>query len=128
MYRGLGETWRGFSRNAYEAIGSPAALATMTALNLGLFVVPFAGAAWAWAGGGDAVARLVWTGSAGLVLAIRSTLLARFGGPAWIVAATPLAVLLMVGIQLHSFLDHVTDRPVEWRARVYRAAPPLEWR
>ena len=50
MYRGLGETWRGFSRNAYEAIGSPAALATMTALNLGLFVVPFAGAAWAWAG------------------------------------------------------------------------------
>ena len=128
MYRGLGETWRGFSRNAYEAIGSPAALATMTALNLGLFVVPFAGATWAWAGGGDAVARLVWTAAAGLVLAIRSTLLARFGGPAWIVAATPLAVLLMVGIQLHSFLDHVTDRPVAWRARVYRAAAPFEGR
>ena len=43
--------WAGYSRNAYEATaGSPAALATMTALNLGLFVVPFAGAAWAWAG------------------------------------------------------------------------------
>ena len=62
------------------------------------------------------------------MLAIRSTLLARFGGPAWTVAATPLAVLLMVGIQLHSFLDHVTDRPVAWRARVYRAAAPFEGR
>lgn len=128
MYRGLGETWRGFARNAYEALGSPAALALMTALNLGLFVLPFVGAVWAWAGGADAGARLGWTAAAALVLAIRTALVTRFGGPAWVVAATPLAVLLMVGIQLHSFLDHVTDRPVAWRARVYRAAAPLAGR
>ena len=128
MYRGLAETWRGFARNAYEALGTPAALALMIALNLGLFVLPFVGAVWAWVGGADAVARLGWTAAAALVLAIRTALVTRFGGPAWVVAATPLAVLLMVGIQLHSFLDHITDRPVAWRARVYRAAAPVEGR
>jgi hypothetical protein len=128
MYQGLRETWRGFARNAYEALGSPGVLAVMTALNLGLFVLPFAGAAWAWASGADPVARFAWTAAAGLVLAIRSALKSRFGGPAWMVLATPVAVLLMVGIQLHSFVAHVTDRPVAWRARVYRGAAPLEGR
>jgi hypothetical protein len=125
MYGGLAEAWRGFARNAYEALGSPAALAIMTALNLSLFVLPFVGAAAVWATGADAVARAAWTGAAGLVLTLRAALRTRFGGPRWIVAATPLAVLLMVGIQLHSFLAHVTDRPVAWRARVYRGAAPL---
>jgi glycosyltransferase involved in cell wall biosynthesis len=128
MYRGLREAWRGFRRNAYEALGSPAALMTMTALNLGLFVLPFAGAVWAWTAGDGVLLRLGWTAAAGLVLATRARVAARFGGPAWIVPATPLAVLLMIGIQLHSFLDHVTGRPVAWRARVYRATAPLEGR
>jgi hypothetical protein len=128
MYRGFPETWRGFARNAYEALGSPGTLGTMTALNLGLFVLPFAGAAWVWTVDGTAVARLAWTTAAGLVLGTRVALRGRFGGPLWMVAATPLAVLLMVGIQIHSFLAHVTDRPMVWRSRVYRGAAPLEGR
>lgn len=128
MYRGFVETWRGFARNAYEALGHPGTLGALTVLNLGLFVLPFAGVAWAWSVDAAAVARLAWTGAAGLVLGIRMALRRRFGGPLWMVAATPLAVLLMVGIQIHSFLAHVTDRPVVWRARVYRGAAPLEGR
>jgi hypothetical protein len=128
MYRGFVQTWRGFARNAYEVLGSAGALGTVTALNLGLFVLPFAGAAWAWSVDGGVGARLAWTGAAGLVLGVRTALRGRFGGPIWMVAATPLAALLMVGIQIHSFLAHVTDRPVVWRARVYRGAAPLEGR
>jgi hypothetical protein len=126
MYRGFVETWRGFTRNAYEALGSPGTLGAMTALNLGLFVLPFAGAAWIWSVDAGAGARLAWTAAAGLVLGVRMALRGRFGGPIWMVAATPVAALLMVGIQIHSFLAHITDRPMVWRARVYRGAAPLE--
>jgi hypothetical protein len=40
--------------------------------------------------------------------------------------ATPLAVLLMLGIQLHSFANHCLGRPVVWRARAYRPSPAGE--
>lgn len=128
MYRGLRETWQGFTRNAYEALGSPGALVAVTVLNLGLFVLPFAGATWTWLASGETPARAAWTAAAAGVLAVRAAVVRRFGGPWWIVPATPMAVLLMVGIQLHSFVNHVTDRPVAWRARVYRGAAPLEGR
>ncbi len=40
MYRGLGETWRGFSKNATEGMATPIGLPVWTVLLLGGFVLP----------------------------------------------------------------------------------------
>ena len=124
MYAGLAATWRGFSRNAYEALGSPLALAGMVALNGGLFVLPFAVFAWRLAGDSEAGGAHVWGLAVAVALAIRGVLGARFGAPAWTLLATPLAVALMIAIQLHSYLNHVTGRSVMWRGRAYPGAAP----
>lgn len=119
MYAGFRATWRGFSRNAYEAFGSPLALAVMVALNAGLFILPFAALPLTWLAHGASAATAIWAAAAGVALAIRAAVAARFGHPAWTILATPVAVALMLGIQLHSAVNHLTGRRVLWRARVY---------
>jgi hypothetical protein len=42
----------------------------------------------------------------------------------WTVVATPVAVALLIGLQMHSFVNHCTGRPVVWRARAYPGAAP----
>jgi Glycosyl transferase family 2 len=123
MYHGFRATWRGFARNAYEALGSPGALAVIVGLNAALFVLPFV--AWPGALIGDARgAAVVWGLSAAVALAIRTVLTTRFGGPRWTIAATPLAVALMIAIQVHSYLNHVMGRSIVWRGRSYPGAVP----
>jgi hypothetical protein len=126
MYAGFAATWRGFSRNAYEALGSPPALATMLTLNAALFVLPFAALPWTLAVTGAGPAAAVWAAAAGLVVLVRARLAARFRAPWWTAAATPLAVLLMLGIQVHSFVNHCLGRPIVWRARAYGPRPAGE--
>jgi hypothetical protein len=118
MYAGLGQTWRGFARNAYEALGSPAALAVMLALNAGLFVLPFVALPWTLVQGRIWTAAL-WAAAVAIVVGLRLALARRFRAPAWTALATPVAVLLMLGIQLHSFVNHCLGRTVVWRARAY---------
>lgn len=122
MYRGLGEAWRGFGRNAYEALGSPAALAVMVALNAVLFIAPFAGALLSLPRGG--ARALPWAAAAALVVALRARLARRFHHPRWIALATPVAVAMMIALQLESFWNHLTGRPVVWRARAYPGTVP----
>ena len=117
MYAGLGATWRGFSRNAYEALGSPLALLAITALSATLYVAPFAGLVWAVLAPGGVAAP--WGAAALVALTLRARMAARFRQPWWTPLATPLAVLLMIAIQVHSFVNHVTGRGVVWRARRY---------
>lgn len=124
MYAGFGATWRGFSRNAYEALGSPAALGVMIALNGGLFVLPFLALPAALLSGGLSSTSAIWALAVAVVLALRTRLAARFGSPLWTVAATPVAVALMIALQLHSYFNHCTGRPVVWRARTYPGAAP----
>ena len=119
MYPGFRAAWRGFSRNAYEALGSPAALAVMTVLNGGCFVLPFVGFPVAVAFGGWSAEAALWLVAVLTGVALRAVLAARFSAPWWTALATPLAATLMIGIQFHSFFRHVTGRPVVWRARVY---------
>lgn len=121
MYEGLGAAWRGFARNAYEALGSPATLTGLVALNLALFVAPFVGLAAAAVAGGVTVS-VPWGVAVAVVTGLRLALAARFEQPRWIALATPAAVLLLAGIQINSFVNHVIGRPVMWRARAY--APP----
>lgn len=124
MYAGFGATWRGFSRNAYEALGSPAALAAMIAVNGTLFVLPFLALAAALVSGGLSATTGTWALAVAVVLALRTRLAARFGSPLWTVPATPVAVALMIALQLHSYSNHCTGRPVVWRARTYPGAAP----
>jgi hypothetical protein len=119
MYPGLAAVWRGFTRNAYEALGSVPALATMVALNGTVFVLPFVALPWTLASSGPGLAALAWGGCAAIALAIRAALARRFGAPAWTTLATPLAVSLMIAIQVQSYVNTIRRRPITWRARVY---------
>jgi hypothetical protein len=119
MYEGFAAVWRGFSRNAYEALGSPGALGAMVALNGAVLVLPFVALPWTLATGGPGLAASAWAASVAIALGIRATLARRFGAPAWTTLATPLAVTLMLAIQLNSYLNTIRRRPVTWRARVY---------
>jgi hypothetical protein len=121
MYAGLGAVWRGFTRNAYEALGSLPALATMVALNGAVFVLPFVALPWTLATIGAGAAASAWAAAAAAALAIRAALAHRFGAPAWTTPATPLAVTLMLAIQVHSYVNTLRGRPVTWRARSYAA-------
>jgi len=124
MYAGFAGTWRGFSRNAYEALGSPGALATMIGLNAAFFVLPFVAVPWTLVSSGPGPAAGVWAVAAALASGLRALIALRFGVPMWTVLATPLAVALLIGLQLHSFFNHCTGRPVVWRARAYPGAAP----
>ncbi len=117
MYRGFAASWRGFGRNAYEALGSPLALATMTVLNAGLFIAPFVGAPVGLVRGEPG--GLALAVAAALVVGLRLRLATRFGHPRWIALATPVAVALMIALQAWSFWNHLTGRAVVWRARAY---------
>ena len=68
---------------------------------------------------GLGLAASAWAASVAIVLVIRGTLACRFGAPAWTTLATPLAVALMLAIQVNSYLNVLRGRPVTWRARVY---------
>jgi hypothetical protein len=124
MYAGLAATWRGFARNAYEALGSPAVLAVMVALNAALFVLPFVALPIALATEGFSPAAALWSLAVVLVIALRLVLARRFGTPPWTALATPLAVALMIGIQLHSYANASLGRRVSWRSRTYPSTRP----
>jgi len=124
MYAGFRASWRGFARNAYEALGSPIALAIMVTLNVGFFILPFLALPVSVIWGGAAHATAAWGRAVLLVVALRVVLAWRFGYPWWTALATPVAVLALIGIQVESYLRHVTGRPVFWRARAYPGAAP----
>jgi glycosyltransferase involved in cell wall biosynthesis len=117
MYLGFRASWRGFARNAYEALGSPVALIIMATLNLALFVLPFVALPWSALAGARSTAA--WGLAVLVVLALRFGLAWRFRHPWWIALATPVAILALTGIQAESYLRYRTGRSVLWRDRAY---------
>lgn len=122
MYRGLGECWRGFTRNVYQGLGSPGALAALTAAQFPLFVVPWLGLA--------AGAALGWPGwawlcaaQAGVLLGIAAALRRRFRFPWLTVALLPLALLLLLVIPWAGALRTWCGRPAIWKGRSVGATP-----
>jgi len=92
----------------------------MVVSNGACFVLPFVLGPLLLVTGGLSPAVAIWGAALGLALGLRALLAVRFGAPWWTVPATPVAVLLMIGIQLHSYVNLTTGRSVVWRARVYR--------
>lgn len=122
MYRGLGATWRGFAKNAYEGLGSVGLLAFITVVHGLAHLAPWAVlAAWLGGFGVPASAAVLAVVAVGLALVQRSVLTVRFRHPWLTVPLHPVGVLLMTLIQWHSFYLHATGRRA-WRGRTLAPA------
>lgn len=134
MYEGLGATWRGFAKNAYEGLGSPALLVFLTALHMVGHVLPWATLAWAAAAGIGARGETAGSSPATMAVALaalacmlnilqRGLLSRRFAQGLLPVVAHPLGVLMMTAVQWYSLVLHIRGVRA-WRGRAVRLAGP----
>jgi hypothetical protein len=117
MYRGAAQTWRGFTKNAYEGLGSPLVLAVFTLLEAGGILLPWAWLAAAVASGGMPLGPtvLAWF-AVGAQLVQRALLASRFSQPVSCVLLHPVSIALLLAIQWRSWWLHVTKRRA-WKGR-----------
>ncbi|MFO0963373.1 MAG: glycosyltransferase family A protein [Phycisphaerales bacterium] len=124
MYHGAAQTWRGFTKNAYEGLGSPAVLGVFTALEgLGILLP------WIWlpiavgVGGVPLVPKLLAAGAIAAQIVQRAVLAVRFHQPIEGVLLHPVSIGLLLAIQWRSWwLDRTGRR--QWRGRT--AGAPAE--
>jgi len=129
MYTGLGQTWRGFAKNAYEGLGSLGLLIFITVVHLLAHVTPWvllALAAAARATDFVPLARLdVLASPLAIALALacvvlqifhRIVLARRHAQPLWIALVHPVGIVMMTLIQWHSLYLHLTGKRA-WRGR-----------
>ena len=122
MYRGLSQTWRGFTKNAYEGLGSFGLLMFFTIIHLLAHVLP-------WVVVASEISSLALgrpADRAALLLAIlcvasnlvqRVLLSSRFRQGITPVLLHPVGVLFMTLIQWRSFYLALTNQR-SWRGRV----------
>lgn len=122
MYAGGRAVWNGFTRNAYEGLGSFPALLIMTAALVSLFFAPFVflplglflHASW----------TLFCVGQIAVILLIRCLQAKRFGH--WeSVPLFPLSIAALIAIQWGSFFRTLRRAPTTWKGRSYGADPIL---
>ncbi|MDX1570049.1 MAG: glycosyltransferase family 2 protein [Xanthomonadales bacterium] len=113
MYRGLGELFQGFAKNAHEGMGSAGAIVPWTVLLLGGHVLPFV---LSLALLGDPRLPMALT-AVGLTLGARVILATRFR-QSWLgVALHPVGIILIVAIQWYALWRRIRGRPVGWKGR-----------
>jgi chlorobactene glucosyltransferase len=124
MYRGARQVWAGFTRNAYEGLGSMGALVTMTLLNTVLFVAPIVFCLYGLLAGHGTYSVWFWLACAqvAMILAMRVAQARRFGHME-AVLLHPISVIVMLAIQWTSWFRHVTHARTSWKDRSYTAAP-----
>ena len=133
MYRGLAQTWRGFTKNAFEGLGSVGLLVFVTIVHALGHVLPWLYLAWAALhsagmtvpGLEDAAPTRTGLLFAAIAVAVtlfqRSMLAVRFR-QAWVsVLLHPVGVTLMTVIQWHSLYLAKTGRRA-WRGRTQGVA------
>jgi cellulose synthase/poly-beta-1,6-N-acetylglucosamine synthase-like glycosyltransferase len=118
MYRGFGQSWRGFVKNAYEGLGSIGTLLFFTTMHVVghltpwmIVVVSLAGVGWARAMVGHAALAIALAYLTRLMLAV------RFRQPWSAVLLHPVGVALMTAIQWTSLWVASRGRR-EWKGRV----------
>ena len=116
MYRGWGQTWRGFAKNAFEGLGSVPLLCIITVLHLIGHVLPWivfvlwaVGLVPAWLAA-PAILAMIFN------LAQRLILAHRFEQSIVSAVLHPVGVVLMTLIQWHSLWLHVSGKR-SWRGR-----------
>jgi len=122
MYEGFAATWRGFAKNAYEGLGSPTLLIFITALHIIGYIVPWVAifliirdSAW--------MSPLLPLAAAAIFMALvhRLILALRFRQSVYSAVLHPIGILLMAGVQWHSFILSLLGRRA-WKGRTL--APP----
>ncbi len=116
MYRGFGETWRGFTKNAFEGLGSVALLSVITVLHAVGHVLP-----WLVFGAWIAGLAPVWLAAPALLAMIlnltqRLILAHRFEQSIVSAVLHPVGIVLMSLIQWRSLWLHLSGRR-SWRGR-----------
>jgi hypothetical protein len=129
MYRGLGETWRGFAKNAYEGLGSIGLLVFMTVLHLVGHLLPWAVLVAAVVGPAvrvDVPAPAVVLAALAVLaqLAQRLLLARRLDHTPASAILHPIGVLGMTAVQWYSLWLHLRGRRA-WRGRVASGASGL---
>ncbi len=125
MYRGWRECWLGFSRNAFQAVGSLPILMLLTGVQGAFFLAPFLFL--------GAAAVLGWPAWSGLVLfqvllllLLQATLRDRFHYPWTTVILFPLALGVLLAIQWRSWWVTVRGTTLVWKEREVRSEQCLE--
>jgi hypothetical protein len=116
MYHGWAECWAGFTRNAYQGIGSPGVLLFLTLWHGLLGLGPFVSLAWGAAGGGPAWTWLALA-QAAVVLGIQAALRGRFHLPWAAVLLHPLGIAALLAIQWGSALRARAGGQARWKGR-----------
>lgn len=116
MYVGGRAVWKGFTRNAYEALGSLPVLISMTSGLFVLFLAPFGFLLW------GILFASAWTPlcaiQVALIFLIRVLQARRFGH--WrSIPLHPLSIAALIGIQWGSLWQTHFGKPVDWKGRVY---------
>ena len=116
MYRGFGETWRGFAKNAFEGLGSMGLLVFITVYHalgqlLPWVVLMLAAVTAQWSTG-----AALASGAIGCALLGRALLAARFRQSWWNVALHLPSLLVLSAVQWRSLWLHRTGRR-SWKGR-----------
>jgi hypothetical protein len=123
MYRGLGATWRGFAKNAYEGLGSIGLLVFITVMHAVGHVLPWVELMGAAVRGSFVLPTTALAAAAvGIALAQRFILARRFEQSLLGAALHPVGVVLMTLIQWHSLILAKTGRR-GWRGRALAPTP-----
>jgi glycosyltransferase involved in cell wall biosynthesis len=116
MYRGFGETWRGFAKNAYEGLGSLGLLVFITVYHALGQVLP-------WIVLVLAALTVQWSSGAGLAsgailcaLVGRALLAARFRQSWWNIPLHLASILMLSAVQWRSLWLHRTGKR-SWKGR-----------
>lgn len=125
MYTGFAQTWRGFTKNAYEGLGSVGLLVFLTTLHLAVHIGPWL-----------IFPLLFLSGDAGLTLVIAAVVILlqiaqrlllshRFGHSVALAPLHSVSITLLTIIQWHSyFLHRNSDR--SWKGRTMTEHTPGE--
>jgi len=124
MYCGAASTWRGFVKNAYEGLGTPALLLFLTVVHLAFQVLPWAVVlAFPLAAAFQPFPMeprrgLLWAALAVVIMLAHRLILARWSRtPLWTALTHPIALVAVTALQWHSFWLHLSGRRV-WKGRV----------
>ena len=125
MYHGLRETWDGFSKNVFSAMGNSVGVVAVWSVFLLLTqVFPFAFLAAALISGDRSTAGFTLPlCHVCAALALRAALTYRFRQAWWAVATHPVGWLLVIAIAWNSAYLALSGRGHSWKGRTY---PPAE--
>ena len=116
MYRGFGETWRGFAKNAYEGLGSLGLLVFITVYHALGQVLPWIVVALAAVGAQWSLGASLAAAAVGCALLGRALLAARFRQSWWTIPLHLASIVALSAVQWRSLWLHRTGKR-SWKGR-----------